>query len=124
MPVVYRDDESTTAWGMMALVLVVVLFMLGIGYFAWYRPTYVEATPRGDTTIVYPAPPTQSPPTVIPIPTPGPSGPAGPSGPSGPAGSSGPAGPSGPAGSSGPAGPSAPSQPETPSSGGGGPTER
>src|SRR5688572_5324273 len=103
-PVVYREDDSP-AWGMMAIVLVVALFALLIGYFAWWRPGQVEAEPRnGDTTIVQPQP-SNPPPTIIPVPNPGAPGPPGPAGPAGPAGPSGPAAPAEPSTPSAPTGP-------------------
>lgn len=103
-PVVYRDDDSP-AWGVTAIVLVVALFALMLGYFAWWRPSQIDAAPRSPDVInVQPATPSQpSSPTVIPVPVPGPQGPAGPSGAAGPAG---------------PAGPAAPATPATPSDSG------
>ncbi|MFN3648813.1 MAG: hypothetical protein ACK47B_04455 [Armatimonadota bacterium] len=82
MPVVYRDDDSS-AWGTMAIVLVVALFALLIGYFAWWQPRVNAETPDrgGDVTIVQPSNPQPSPsPSIIPVPVPGPQGPAGPQG--------------------------------------------
>jgi hypothetical protein len=110
MPVVYKEDDSP-AWGVTAIVLVVALFALMLGYFAWWRPSQIDAAPRSPDVInVQPAAPAQpSSPSYVPIPVPGPSGPAGPSG---APGASGPAGPSG-----APA-PAAPAAPATPSDSG------
>lgn len=110
-PVVYRDDESS-AWGVMAIVMVVAVFALLIGYFAWWRPTQINAEPRERNIIVQPQAQPSSP-TVVPVPVPGP---AGPQGPAGASGASGPAGPAGPAGPSAPAQPEAPAQPSGPGS--------
>lgn len=38
MPVIYREEDSP-AWGTMAMVLIIALFALLIGYFAWWHPT-------------------------------------------------------------------------------------
>jgi hypothetical protein len=83
-PVVYREDESS-AWGVVAIVMVVALFALMIGYFAWWRPANVNAESRQPDVINVQPPATQPSPTVIPVPVPGPQGPAGAPGPAGPA---------------------------------------
>ena len=46
-PVVYRDDGSF-AWGTLLLILVVLLVVLMVGYFAWYQPAYVTH----ETTVI------------------------------------------------------------------------
>src|SRR5258707_10632081 len=93
-PVVYRDDSSF-AWGTLLLVLVVLLVIFMVGYFAWYQPTYVHETVINQPTSNAPGPP----------------GPPGPSGSPGAAGAPGAAGPAGPAGSAGCSGPAAPPPP-------------
>src|SRR5687768_16375542 len=78
-PVVYREDGSF-AMGTLVLIVVVVLAVLLIGYFAWYQPSQAPSNVIID----------RESPSV-----PGPQGPPGPSGTPSPAGPAGPAGPSG-----------------------------
>lgn len=110
MPVIYREDDGSYAWGTMAIVLVVALFALLIGYFTFWQPR-VNASSGPDVHIVQPAPTQQTSPSVIPVPVPGPAGPAGPAG---APGANGAPGASGPAGAPGPAAPAAPAEPATP----------
>lgn len=71
----------------MFMILLAVLAVLFIGYFSWYRPTYVVPQP-------------------VPV--------EGPPGPTGPPGAPGPTGPQGPSGSPGaPGAPGAPGSPGT-----------
>ena len=49
-PVVYRDD-SGFAWGTLVLVLVVLLVIFMVGYFAWYQP----AGTGPSTTVIAPS---------------------------------------------------------------------
>src|SRR5436309_6827268 len=93
-PVVYRDDGSF-AWGTLVLVLVVLLVIFMVGYFAWYQPTYVHETVINQPGSSQPGPP-------------GPPGPSGAPGAPGASGASGPAGPAGPSGASGSSAPSTP----------------
>jgi hypothetical protein len=74
----FREDESDL-WATIVFLLILTLAVLIIGYFSWYRPTYVI----------------ERPPTVVPLPVPGPPGPPGTPGPAGPPGQSGPVGPPG-----------------------------
>src|SRR5436305_1132783 len=90
------DPEKVRRATNLVLVLVVLLVIFMVGYFAWYQPTYMH-----ETVINQPSQP-----------TPGPPGPPGAPGAAGPAG---PAGPSGPSGTPAPATPSAPAAPAAPS---------
>lgn len=87
MPTVVRESDGS-GMGVLAIVLVVAVFALLIGYFAWWQPRTTEAsTPGPDVNIVTPAPERDT--NVIPVPVPGPQGPAGAPGPAGPPGASG-----------------------------------
>jgi hypothetical protein len=118
-PVVYREDSgSSAAWGVLAAVAI-VLGLLLVAWFAFWRPSNVDATPRdNDVNIIQPSQPSAPAPapSVIPVPIPGAPGPSGPAGPQGAPGPSGPSGPSGGSGASSPSGTTAPA----PSTGGGG----
>src|SRR5687767_1191485 len=118
MRVLYREDGST-AWGAITGVLLVLVFVLGMGFFFWSQSQPVGAVDRTTTTVIQPAAPQpQSAPSLIPFPVAGPEGPAGapgPAAPAGPAGAAGAAGPAGAAGEAGPAGPEGAPAPAPPS---------
>ena len=90
-----EDTATGFAFGTLMLVLVVVLVLGLVGYFAWWAPA--RAVDTDHDTIVVPGA------------TQGPPGPAGPPGPSGSPGAPGPSGSPGPSGAPGPSGPPGPS---------------
>ena len=50
MPVVYREDSDSPAWGMLAIVLVGVLFVALMGYFLWWNPNNTNAAPAREVS--------------------------------------------------------------------------
>jgi hypothetical protein len=89
-----EDSATGFAFGTMMMILVVLLVLGLVGYFAWWAPG--PAIDRdNDATIVVPG-------GTTPVP-----GPPGPPGPAGSPGAPGPSGPSGPPGTPGPSGPPA-----------------
>jgi hypothetical protein len=112
MPVIYREDGST-AWGMIAAVLVVVIMAVGAGVFMFSQSQPAAVVERGSTTIIQPsATQSQPSPAVIPFPVQGPAGPAGMPGASGSPGQPGAAGAAGPQGQEGTPAPAP--EPQTP----------
>lgn len=70
----YRTDQSS-AWGTLIVVLLVVIAILLMGYFAWWAPAHRETT-------VINVPGKER--DIVPVPSPQPSQPAGPAAPSAP----------------------------------------
>jgi hypothetical protein len=61
MPVVHREDSSP-AWATLVIVLMVVIAVLAVGYFAWWQPQRVDADRGPDINIIQPQqPPPQQP---------------------------------------------------------------
>ena len=105
----YVEDPSSgerSAWTMLVVILVLIIAVMAIGYFAWWAPSRQTTVDVPQPAVTTPGP--QQPPAPA---APGPSGMPGPSGAPGPSGPSGEPGPSGPSGEPGHSAPPAPAAP-------------